>query len=411
LALDPELVLDLFDDPTSAGEQLARIRDTLDVQLRERREAGRPITDVLVYYIGHGQQDDDGQLSLLVRKSRRNLETETGIKARDLARTLRLAAPQQRRSVVLDCCFSEAAASAFMGMAGDLNQQVAAIAAKDLADDQPNRGTLVLCSSPKGQISIGPPKAERTLFTGAVLEVLQQGAHGRSQFLSFADLRDAAFERMVVNFGAFAPRPVLHQVNAADGDLTRAPAFPNRYRLPKGTEEARQDEEVQAAEKACREQQAGRDAEEARRQEQAREEAAEASRAEQARETTEKARLRKQWQYEADEARRERQESEKTRLKDQARAIEQSVAPEQEQHEPEETKRSKAGAKQTGPTGIGAMFFASIFMGAIVGGIALVVSTYVFHRADNYTISFSAFAITSIIAFFSVLEEEKKKRK
>jgi hypothetical protein len=33
---------------------------------------------------------------------------------------------------------------------------------------------------------------------------------------------------MVVSFGANAPRPVLHQVSAAQGDLTRTPAFPNR---------------------------------------------------------------------------------------------------------------------------------------------------------------------------------------
>src|SRR4051812_23681962 len=117
LGLDPELVLDLFDDPTGAGDQLARVRDTLDVLLRERREAGRPVADVLVYYVGHGFTDDQGHLSLLVRRSRRGLEAETGIKAPDLARTLRLAAPQQRRSVILDCCFSEAAARAFIGMA------------------------------------------------------------------------------------------------------------------------------------------------------------------------------------------------------------------------------------------------------------------------------------------------------
>jgi hypothetical protein len=227
LGLDPELVLDLFDDTAGAGDQLARVRETLDIQLRERREAGHPITDLLVYYIGHGQTDDQGHLSLLVRRSRRGMEAETGIKAPDLARTLRLGAPQQRRSVILDCCFSEAAASAFFGMAGDLNQSVAATVAKDLKDDQPARGTLLLCSSPVGEVSMGPPNAERTLFTGAVLEVLRQGAEGRPPFLSFADLRDAAFDRMVVSFGANTPRPVLHQVNATQGDLTRAPAFRN----------------------------------------------------------------------------------------------------------------------------------------------------------------------------------------
>ncbi len=227
LGLDPELVLDLFDDTSGAGDQLARVRETLDFLLRERRDAGRPVTDVLVYYIGHGYIDDQGHLSLLVRRSHRGMEAETGIKAPDLARALRVGAPQQRRSVILDCCFSEAAARAFIGMAGDLDQTVAAAVAKDLGDNQPARGTLLLCSSPVGEISMGPANAERTLFTGAVLEVLHRGAEGRPPYLSFADLRDEAYDRMLVSFGANAPRPVLHQANAAHGDLTHAPAFPN----------------------------------------------------------------------------------------------------------------------------------------------------------------------------------------
>src|SRR5215204_724415 len=47
LGLDPDLVLDLFDSGASAGGQLAEIRDALDIRLRDRRDAGRPVADVL----------------------------------------------------------------------------------------------------------------------------------------------------------------------------------------------------------------------------------------------------------------------------------------------------------------------------------------------------------------------------
>jgi len=77
LGLDPTLVLDLFDDTASAGDQLARIRDTLDTLLRERREEARPVADLLIYYVGHGHTDDQGHLSLLVRRSRRGMEAES----------------------------------------------------------------------------------------------------------------------------------------------------------------------------------------------------------------------------------------------------------------------------------------------------------------------------------------------
>jgi hypothetical protein len=231
LGLDPTLVIDLFDDPASAGEQLKRIRDTFDVLLRERRDEGRPVSDVLIYYVGHGHTDDQNHLSLLVRGSSHGMEAETGIKTPDLARVLRVATPHQRRMIVLDCCFSEAAARAFMGQSGALDQAVAATALTDLRDDQPQQGTLLLCSSPRSGVSIGAPNAARTLFTGAVLDVLTKGVEGKPSGLSFADLRDAAYDQMVRSFGANAPRPVLHQVNAMHGDLTRTPAFLNRKPL------------------------------------------------------------------------------------------------------------------------------------------------------------------------------------
>jgi WD40 repeat protein len=227
LGLPAARVLNLFDDRASAGDQLIALRDWLDQVSSEQKSVGLALADVMVYYIGHGQTDDAGHLSLLVRRSRRGLESETSIRTPDLARVLRVSAPHQRRSIILDCCFSEAAAASFLGMSSSLDQAVAAVAAKDLREKEPKRGTLLLCSSPLSEVSICPVGSPRTLFTGAVIDVLRNGVSTNDGAISFASLRDAAYDRMIDIFGASAPRPVLHQMSAPQGDLTRIGAFPN----------------------------------------------------------------------------------------------------------------------------------------------------------------------------------------
>jgi hypothetical protein len=236
LGLEPDLVVNLFDDPAPAGAQLVRIRDTLRSLIRERSGSSKAIRDVLIYYIGHGTCELGKRLNLLVRDSAEGMEEQSSIGAPDLAQVLRVAAPQQRRLVILDCCFSEAAAEAF-GAMGALDEAVAAAAARDLVPQgaPPERGTLLLCSSPRNRFSIGVPEAERTLFTGTLLSVLSEGVGWRrTEMLSFADLREDIYDRMLRDFGGDPPRPALHQPDQQDGDLSQLPAFPNAAaRIPR----------------------------------------------------------------------------------------------------------------------------------------------------------------------------------
>jgi hypothetical protein len=180
LGLEPDMVLSLFDDPSPAGAQLERISDVVRGLVHEGKEAGRPVRDLLIYYIGHGICDLAGHLHLLVRHSREGIEEQSSIEAPALAQVLRVVAPQQRRLVILDCCFSEAAAEAF-GAMGALDEAVAATAIRDLEPQvpPPERGTLLLCSSPRHSASVGVPSAERTLFTGTLLNVLNNGWRAR----------------------------------------------------------------------------------------------------------------------------------------------------------------------------------------------------------------------------------------
>jgi hypothetical protein len=58
---------------------------------------------------------------------------------------------------------------------GTLNE-AAATAQRDFEPEVPSPGTLQLCSSPRGRVSIGSPNAELTLFTAAMLGVLEDGS-------------------------------------------------------------------------------------------------------------------------------------------------------------------------------------------------------------------------------------------
>ena len=79
LGLQPDLILNLFDDPSPAGTQLVRIRDTVRSLVRESREAEHPVTDVLIYYVGHGSVYYGGHLHLLVKDSSEGIEEQSSI--------------------------------------------------------------------------------------------------------------------------------------------------------------------------------------------------------------------------------------------------------------------------------------------------------------------------------------------
>jgi Protein of unknown function (DUF1566)/Caspase domain len=229
LGLGPDLVLNLFDDIASPSVQLARIRDFVREIVIDRRDTETPISDLLIYYIGHGTCDDGHTLHLLVRDTGQGIETQSSISAPDLAKVLKVAAPQQRRICIFDCCFSEGAVEAF-GAMGSLDETVTKVGANNMVEDSPNpkRGTLLLCSSPRGSSSIGLPNAERTLFTGALLEFLSHGTNTSRPMLTFSEVKEHVYEIMLQRHnGTAVPRPALHQPHQEDGDLTQLPAFPN----------------------------------------------------------------------------------------------------------------------------------------------------------------------------------------
>jgi hypothetical protein len=149
------------------------------------------------------------------------------LRVSELARALKSSLAQQRYFVILDCCFSEAAARDFIGM-GAREDAVAACVENDFSEVlPPKRGGLLLCACPARQIAIARPEDKFTSFSGALIEVLREGDERLPAEISFNDLRKAIKERLCFSLGDKAPQPVLHPVNQLVGDLSRVPAFLN----------------------------------------------------------------------------------------------------------------------------------------------------------------------------------------
>jgi hypothetical protein len=351
LGIDAELLLNLFDDPSPAGAQLARIVDITRSLIADRADSLKPVTDVLVYYIGHGSCDDGLHLHLLVRDSSKGIEEQSSISAPDLAHVLRVSAPKQRRVVILDCCFSEAALEAF-GAMSTLEEAVATTAMNDLAPAaaSPEQGTVLFCSSPRRNTSIGRPDAPQTLFTGALVSVLTDGVPSRkSEMFSFSALRDDTYDKMIFASPAeIPPRPALHQPEQQFGNLLLSPAFPNfAYLREKAERERREKEQFEAKARAEQER---LETERKARTEQERLETERKARAEQERLETERKARAEQERLETERkarAEQERLETErKARAEQERLETERKARAEQERLETERKARAEQEREQ-----------------------------------------------------------------
>lgn len=222
LGLDARL--DLFASKLSATDQFSVIQSELGALLKEAEQQKRPIEDVVVYYIGHGEPGDQDELSLLLEASREGTEFVTGIRTADLVEVLRKVAGKTRRHFILDCCFADKAApDLFYG-------PVAAAWANRIAKGDEEitlRGTLLFCASSRGVKALAPKGMDTTLFTGAFMDAIRNGDRAKPAIMSFGDVRDLCVQFVKRKMGDGAPLPVLHAPDQSMGDLSTAPAFEN----------------------------------------------------------------------------------------------------------------------------------------------------------------------------------------
>lgn len=172
--LQPTDVLNLFDSPLSAHHQLKEAAAFLN----SKKEAAA----LLVYYVGHGAfTRADRHFFLALRESWFDFAEQTGLLITSLARVVREEFSGSKRTfVMLDCCYSARATSAFQAPVPQIIEEQTSEAF----------GTALLCAASADDVGLAPDSDAPTLFSEALISVLRHGIANAEPSLTFRSLRD-----------------------------------------------------------------------------------------------------------------------------------------------------------------------------------------------------------------------------
>jgi hypothetical protein len=210
-------VLDLFDD----GRPPSELTRSIDLFLKTARAAG-PVNDLIVYYVGHGAFDPGPRSDyfLALRSTEQRDLLGTGLAMPSLRRAIAPSGWHPRIYMILDCCFAASATDTFRPQA-----ELAGIVRVKLREEFPEKGIANLCAAGAADPAKYRADEAYTMFSGAMLEVLDRGIEGREGRLSLNTLRDGAFSVLAERYGTMAPRPEVHATDQSSGSVANVDLF------------------------------------------------------------------------------------------------------------------------------------------------------------------------------------------
>jgi hypothetical protein len=247
----------LIDTDDFAQEVLNHIRSFIRARRNDLQKRGTPVTDLLFYYVGHGDFVKNDVFFMAIRSTDKDEPLASSITADALGRLIRDEANGLRVYLVLDCCFAAAATNAFQS---DGPIGMAEIQLSDALPPQgdfeairkgriPEYGTATLCASGPRERAKAPKDAKYTMFTGALLDVFNTGDPKGPAWLSLEDTQRIVMERLATQFLHKAVLPQVHAPKQRMGRVDTVPLFRN---LAKAIEEEHEEGCRQAADSAHR---------------------------------------------------------------------------------------------------------------------------------------------------------------
>jgi hypothetical protein len=176
-------ILDLFDvgdDPTSIIRQIKKFVGSEPA-----------LTDVLLYYCGHGDFLPDRTYYLTLKVTEPGDESLTGLQLRSMRLALEKQLSAKRVFLVLDCCFSAEAKKTWMATG------IGRAIEEDVLRNFPRKGTALIAASAEGEFAAAPEGESLTMFTGALINTISIGVAGEKKELSFRDIVNEVQARII----------------------------------------------------------------------------------------------------------------------------------------------------------------------------------------------------------------------
>jgi hypothetical protein len=218
-------ILDRFnkeDDPNDIDEKMIEF-------ILARKAKG--ITDLFIYYTGHGGYTTNNGFLLAIRKTRSNSLPVSSIVFRNMADMLSSHASDMRTFILLDCCFAGAAGYQFQS-GGEMNLMRQEVKNHFPTNSkEPTKGVAILCAASKDLPAILVQERNITMFSEGLEKALTQGSRMiKNNYLTLREIQDITFTNIkeANEKGPVKPvRPEVHSPDQPEGDIAEMRHFPN----------------------------------------------------------------------------------------------------------------------------------------------------------------------------------------
>jgi hypothetical protein len=218
-ARTPTQHLDLFDKDYPPWQIIQFIDDFL------RRN--RSITDLIVYYCGHGILTKRDEL-LLAMRATVNCKPSDTLSLKALSDECEDHLEGRRVYWILDCCFAGAAVRSIMSAGTSNLVSDAFFSAFPKQGLLPRSGTALLMAAPGSKVAKAFEGEQFTVFTEALIRVLRDGIGGAGDVLSLRDLYAGAESVIKRERSGTAPLPELFPRGYDENSVALTPLFFNR---------------------------------------------------------------------------------------------------------------------------------------------------------------------------------------